>query len=109
MLDDISTYGGWQKPLFGEGAGEAPGKLFIRITDFNGDFTELGDQLPNLLIENPTKDLKDDFKAATSRREGLCEYVVSPSVNSPKSKGVEVIFTYPQDDVRPPPPYRPSS
>jgi hypothetical protein len=36
MLDDINTYGGWQRPLFGDGAGEAPGKLFIRITDFNG-------------------------------------------------------------------------
>ena len=36
MLDDLSLYGGWQQPLFGEGAGEAPGKLFIRISGFDG-------------------------------------------------------------------------
>jgi Domain of unknown function (DUF3844) len=64
------------------------------------DFTQLGEQLPNLLIEKPTKDLLNDFKAATSRRPGLCEYAVPPSVNAPKSKGVEVVFTYPQEDVR---------
>lgn len=35
ILDDLNTFGGWQQPMFGEGAGEAPGKLFIRITGFD--------------------------------------------------------------------------
>ena len=35
-LQEINTYGGWQQPLFGERAGEAPGKLFIRISGFDG-------------------------------------------------------------------------
>ncbi len=116
ILDDLHAYGGWQQPLFGQGGAEAPGKLFIRISGFDGgqsshpihwflligvaDWEQLGDALPDLLIENPTKDLKADFKAATSRREGLCEYAVPASINSPNSKGVEVIFTYAQEDVR---------
>jgi malate synthase len=99
-IDDLNTFGGWQQPLFGEGKSRAPGKLFIRISGFDGTFVDLGEQLPDLLIENPMTNLRDDFKAATSRREGLCEYSVPPSVNSPQSSGVEVIFTYPQEDVR---------
>ena len=63
------------------------------------DFTKLGDQLPNLVIEEPAQDLKDDFKAATSRRDGLCEYSIPAKLNAPNSKGVEVIFTYPQEKV----------
>ena len=35
-LQDINAYGGWQQPLFGERAGNAPGKLFIRISGFDG-------------------------------------------------------------------------
>lgn len=56
--------------------------------------------MPDLWIENPTQDLKDDFKAATSHREGICEYAVPPSINTPNSKGVEVVFTYPLENVR---------
>ena len=35
-LNDLNAYGGWQQPLFGQGVGEAPGKLFIRISGFDG-------------------------------------------------------------------------
>jgi hypothetical protein len=99
IIDDLNTFGGWQQPLFDGGKTSAPGKLFIRISGFDGSFTDLGDQLPDLLIEQPTTNLRDDFKAATSRRERLCEYSVPPSVNSPQSNDVEVVFTYPQEDV----------
>ena len=35
-LNDLNAYGGWQQPLFGQSVGEAPGKLFIRISGFDG-------------------------------------------------------------------------
>ena len=42
LLDELNEYGGYQQPLFGEGAGEAPGKLFIRISGFDGgQFSQL--------------------------------------------------------------------
>ncbi|KEF54327.1 uncharacterized protein A1O9_09493 [Exophiala aquamarina CBS 119918] len=98
-LDDLNIYGGYQAPLFGESqTEEAPGKLFIRISEVDmliGDF----DQLPDIWVEKPTKDLLTDFKAIPDRqtKDGVCEYLVPPSLNAPNSKGVELIFSYPLD------------
>jgi len=100
-LDDLNMYGGYQAPLFGESqTEEAPGKLFIRITDVDmviGDF----DQLPDIWVEKPTQDLLTDFKAILDRqtKDGVCEYLVPPSLNAPNSKGVELIFSYPLEGV----------
>ena len=55
--------------------------------------------MPDLWIDQPTKDLKTDFKAEPNRKQGICEYIVPPSRNTPNSKDVEVIFTYPLGDV----------
>ena len=41
MLDDLNAFGGWQQPLFGESTGEAPGKLFIRISGFDGGMSRM--------------------------------------------------------------------
>ncbi|KAK5050391.1 hypothetical protein LTR84_003672 [Exophiala bonariae] len=96
-LDDLNIYGGYQTPLFGETTtDEAPGKLFIRLTDVDmsvGDF----EQLPDIWVQNPTRDLLTDFKAIPDRqtKDGICEYLVPPSLNAPNTKGVELIFSYP--------------
>lgn len=100
-LDDLNIYGGYQAPLFGESLPEeAPGKLFIRISDVDMSVGEF-DQLPDIWIENPTKDLLTDFKAIPDRqtKDGICEYLVPPSLNAPNSKGVELIFSYPLEGV----------
>ena len=98
-MQEIEYYGGWQQPLFGEIVSNAPGKLFIRISGYDSDFKGLGDAMPDLWIEEPTKDLKTDFKAQSRKQDGVCEYAVPPSKNHPNSKGVEVIFTYPAEAV----------
>lgn len=101
-LDDLNTYGGYQTPLFGETTTEeGPGKLFIRLTDVDmsvGDF----EQLPDIWVQNPTRDLLTDFKAIPDRqtKDGICEYLVPPSLNAPNTKGVELIFSYPLEGVR---------
>ena len=93
-LQEINHYGGWQTPLFGDGAGEAPGKLFIRVSGFDGEISQLGSAMPDLWIEEPTKDLKTDFKANPERADGVCEYSVPPSMNAPGTKDIEVVFSY---------------
>ena len=104
LLQDINVYGGYQAPLFGEGGtAEAPGKLFIRISGVEMNVNDFNAAMPDLWIQEPTKDLLTDFKAVSGRkdRDGFCEYSVPPSRNSPDSKGVEVVFSYPLEGVRP--------
>jgi len=37
VLEEINRFGGYQQPLFGDGqSSDAPGKLFIRISGFDG-------------------------------------------------------------------------
>jgi hypothetical protein len=98
-LQEIDFYGGWQQPLFGEVPPNAPGKLFIRISDYNGGVKGFDGSMPDLWIEEPTKDLKTDFKAQRRTEDGICEYAVPPSKNHPNTKGVEIIFTYPAEPV----------
>lgn len=102
LLEDLNTYGGYQAPLFRDGhAGEAPGKLFIRISGVDIQMNDFDHVMPDLWIQEPTKDLLTDFKAVSDRKEkdGLCEYAVPASLNAPDSKGVEVVFTYPMENV----------
>lgn len=102
LLEDINAYGGYQAPLFGEShKTDAPGKLFIRISGVDMQIKDFDMAMPNLWIQEPTKDLLTDFKAMPDRKEKdrLCEYVVPPSRNAPDSKGVEVIFSYPMENV----------
>ena len=103
VLEDISTYGGYQAPLFGESQIEAPGKLFIRISGVDMSISDFDLAMPDLWVQEPTKDLLTDFKAVSGRREkdGICEYAVPPSRNAPDSKGVEVVFSYPLENVQP--------
>jgi hypothetical protein len=98
-LQEIEHYGGWQQPLFGEGKADGPGKLFIRISGYDSGIKGLGDAMPDLWIEEPTKDLKTDFKAQKRIEDGICEYTVPPSKNNPSVKGIEVIFSYPVEGV----------
>lgn len=103
LLADINTYGGYQAPLFKEERPQdAPGKLFIRISGVDTSIDDFDAALPDLWIQEPTKDLLTDFKFIPSRRKKdfTCEYLVPPSLNSPNSRGVEVIFSYPLGSVR---------
>lgn len=105
LLQDINTYGGYQAPLFGEETpNNAPGKLFIRISNVDMSIKDFNIAMPDLWVDAPTKDLLTDFKAVTdaSRREqdNLCEYEVPPSRNAPDSKDVEVVFSYPPENGR---------
>ena len=102
LLQDLNSYGGSQAPLFADGkTTEAPGKLFIRITNVDLSITDLDASMPDLWIQEPTKDLLTDFKAVPRRqkKDGICEYIVPPSLNTPGAYGVEVIFSYPLEDV----------
>ena len=96
ILDTLKNYGGWQQPMFGQQQEEAPGKLFIRISGYDGAVTDLMNAMPDLWIEEPTTDLKTDFRANTNRKDGICEYVV-PTGNS--NKDIEVVFSYPAEEV----------
>jgi hypothetical protein len=105
LLEDLNTYGGYQAPLFGEDtAAEAPGKLFIRIVGVDMKISDFDIAMPDLWVDTPTTELLTDFKAITGggrkQKENLCEYDVPPSRNSPDSKGVEVVFTYPSENGR---------
>ena len=103
LLQDIDAYGGHQAPLFADGKKtEAPGKLFIRITGVDLKINDLDAAMPDLWVQEPTKDLLTDFKAAPSRqqKDNVCEYIVPPSLNTPNAQGVEVVFSYPLEDVR---------
>ena len=97
ILGTLKNYGGWQQPLFGEMGEEAPGKLFIRISGFNGGVMDLSAAMPDLWVEEPTTDLKTDFRAKPERDDGICEYPV-PTGSS--NKDIEVIFSYPAEGVR---------
>ncbi|KAL6243169.1 hypothetical protein RBB50_009720 [Rhinocladiella similis] len=99
LLQDINTYGGYQAPLFADADGgkkETPGKLFIRITDVDLNINDLDAAMPDLWIQEPTQDLLTDFKHIPRRHrtEGICEYIVPPSMNTPGAYGVEVILSY---------------
>lgn len=96
-LETLKNYGGWQQPLFGEMGEEAPGKLFIRISGFDGSVMDLSAAMPDLAVEGPTTDLKSDFRAKPERDDGICEYAV-PTGSS--NKDIEVIFSYPAEEVR---------
>jgi len=101
LLQDLNSYGGSQAPLFADGkTTEAPGKLFIRITNVDLSINDLDASMPDLWIQEPTKDLLTDFKAVPRRqkKDGICEYIVPPSLNTPGAYGVEVIFSYPLED-----------
>ncbi|KIV77164.1 hypothetical protein PV11_08987 [Exophiala sideris] len=103
LLQDIDAYGGHQAALFTDGKKtEAPGKLFIRITGVDLKINDLDAAMPDLWIQEPTKDLLTDFKAVHNRQttDGLCEYVVPPSLNTPNAQGVEVVFSYPLEDQK---------
>lgn len=105
LLQDINTYGGYQAPLFADADGgkkETPGKLFIRITDVDLNINDLDAAMPDLWIQEPTQDLLTDFKHIPRRHrtEGICEYIVPPSMNTPGAYGVEVILSYHLDGVR---------
>lgn len=52
--------------------------------------------MPDLWIEEPTSDLKSDFKADPRRDDGICEYAVP---TSSKNKDIEVVFSYPAEGV----------
>lgn len=103
LLQDIDSYGGHQAPLFADGKkNEAPGKLFIRINEVDLKVIDIDAAMPDLWIQEPTKDLLTDFKAVPDRqkKDGICEYAVPPSLNTPNAHGVEVVFSYPLEDVR---------
>ncbi|KAI1613771.1 hypothetical protein EDD36DRAFT_434490 [Exophiala viscosa] len=103
LLQDIDAYGGHQAPLFANGKKtDAPGKLFIRITGVDLKINDLDAAMPDLWIQEPTKDLLTDFKAVPSRQEkdNICEYIVPPSLNTPNAQGVEVVFSYPLEDEK---------
>ncbi|EXJ78036.1 hypothetical protein A1O3_09196 [Capronia epimyces CBS 606.96] len=103
LLEEINAYGGYQAPLFREDqTGEAPGKLFIRISGVDMQINDFDTAMPDLWIQEPAKDLLTDFKAIPNRRQKdfTCEYIVPPSLNAPNSKGVEVIFSYPLGNER---------
>ncbi|KIX01466.1 uncharacterized protein Z518_09192 [Rhinocladiella mackenziei CBS 650.93] len=101
MLDDINAYGGYQAPLFRDGQKtDGPGKLFIRISGVDMQISEFDVAMPDLWIQEPTKDLLTDFATVPGRKEkdGICEYTVPLNPNTPESKGVEVIFSYPLEN-----------
>ncbi|EXJ88646.1 hypothetical protein A1O1_05577 [Capronia coronata CBS 617.96] len=103
ILEDIHSYGGYQKPLFQNvQAGEAPGRLFIRISGVDMQVHDFDNVMPDLWIQEPTKDLLTDFKAIPNRKKKdfTCEYLVPTGLNTPNSKGVEVIFSYPLGNER---------
>lgn len=96
-LETLKNYGGWQQPLTADNDDEAPGKLFIRISGFDGEVMDLQAAMPDLWVENPTTDLKADFRAQPERDDGICEY---PVVASNSNKDIEIIFSYPSEGVR---------
>lgn len=99
VLDTLKNYGGWQQPLISQQDEEAPGKLFIRISGFDGGVMDLSTAMPDLWVEEPTLDLKTDFAAQPARADGVCEYTV---LIASASKDVEVVFSYPSEGVRSP-------
>lgn len=101
LLQDINSYGGFQQPLFGSQETDLPGKLFIRISGVDMQVNEFNAAMPDLWIQEPAKDLQTDFRFIPKRfkKEGICEYLVPPSLNTPNGHGVEVIFSYPLEKV----------
>jgi hypothetical protein len=96
-LETLKNYGGWQQPLTIDNDEEGPGKLFIRISGFDGEIMDLSEAMPDLWVDIPTTDLKNDFKAKPDRDDGICEY---PVAVGNKNKDIEVIFSYPSEGVR---------
>lgn len=54
IVNTLKNYGGWQQPLFGQVDEDAPGKLFIRISGFDGrtDLPRWRFDLANLLYRS---------------------------------------------------------